>query len=58
MIVIHYKNGEEKGHHKVAKEAVENHVKFYTEYGYTCEVINEADYTKRCIEEGREVVEL
>ena len=57
VMVVHFKDNEEKAHHCVEEQALKNHVKFYEEYGYVCEVYDLKAYEDKFGEKGLDLSE-
>lgn len=46
VMVVHYKDGVEKAHHYVDDNALSQHIKFYTEAGYSSVTFSLDNYEK------------
>lgn len=58
VMVVHFKDGEEKSHHCVEKQNLKNHKKFYEEYGYECEIYEMNEYKQKFGEDGLDISKL
>lgn len=58
VMVVHIKDDKEKAHHCVEIDRLENHKKFYEEFGYVCEVYTMSAYKEKFGEDGLDISNL